>query len=400
MKESKLYCEKHGAQDPATCGYLDAAIDARPTCNADPDCVAPAPRCETSSHYCVECLTNTDCTNSSRPFCDPDTYSCQGCVAHTDCASGACLPTGICGESAQVAFVDPTGTATTGCSATSPCMKVADALATNRPFIKLTGAIVEPVVINQNVTLLASPGATLTRSNGGVVIDVNPGKDVAIYDLRVVGNNEIGIANDMATLRLIRVSVTGCNAKDKAGVEATGGTTIMSRCQLYGNAGGGFQSDSVASFNITNTLIVHNGAPDSTVGGAKLGATTSGQNRFELNTVADNKTAYGTFAGVTCNATTLTIPNNIISHNLAANDVPNTYANAYVLGCPLGSSKTALDNATFKFVQPVTAPYDYHLQSGSSAIDAGSTTDIGLDVDGDLRPQGSAIDVGFDEYRP
>ena len=48
MKDSKLYCEKHGAEDPATCGYLDASIDARPMCNADPDCTAPAARCETT----------------------------------------------------------------------------------------------------------------------------------------------------------------------------------------------------------------------------------------------------------------------------------------------------------------------------------------------------------------
>ena len=88
----------------------------------------------------------------------------------------------------------------------------------------------------------------------------------------------------------------------------------------------------------------------------------------------------------------------------ASRNVPepaNTYANAYVFGCPLGSSKTAVDNATFKFVQAdsATAPWDYHIQIGSTAIDAGTATDIGFDVDGDLRPQGSAVDVGADEYK-
>lgn len=400
MKDSKLYCDKHGAEDPATCGYLDASIDARPMCNADPDCLAAAPRCEPQSHFCVECLTNTDCTSSTRPFCDPDNYTCQGCVTHSDCPSGACLPTGICGEGTQVAFVDPMASATTGCSSTSPCGKVTDALETMRPYVKLTGAISEAIAIAQNVTLLADPGTTVTRPNGGVVIALTAGNDVAIYDLRVVGNGDVGIANGGSTLRLTRVGVTGCNAKNKPAVEAKGGTTILSRCQLYGNAGGGITTDAMASFNITNTFIVHNGATDSMVGGAKLGATSSGQNRFELNTVADNSTAYGTYAGVTCNVTSLTIPNNIISHNLANADALNTYANAYVLGCPLGSSKTSLDSAPFKFVMDsgTTPPWDYHIQQDSTAIDAGSMTDINFDIDGDLRPT-MAVDIGADELK-
>lgn len=396
MKDSKLYCEKHGADDPATCGYFDASIDARPTCNADPDCTTG--RCETTSHYCVECLTNADCMNSSRPLCDPDTWSCQGCVAHTDCASGACLPNGVCGDSSEVAFVDPTGSATTGCSATMPCMKISDALATSRPFVKLTGSISEAVTIAQNVTLLAAPDTTLTRANSGVLIDIKSNTDVAIYDLRLVGNGDSGIVNAGATLRLTRVAVTGCNSKDKPAVESKGGTTIISRSQIYGNGGGGLLTDAMAAFSVTNTLIVHNGLADGTIGGAKFGATSSGQNRFELNTVADNVTAYANFAGVACGATSLTIPNNIISHNLATGDVANTYANAYVFGCPLGSSKTAIDNTPFKFVSDASQPWDYHIQLGSTAIDAGSTTDIGFDFDGDLRTP-TAIDVGADELK-
>jgi hypothetical protein len=201
-------------------------------------------------------------------------------------------------------------------------------------------------------------------------------------------------------MRLVRVAVTGCNMKNKPGVDAKGGTTVLSRCQLYGNAGGGMQTDATASFNVTNSFIVHNGATDSMVGGAKLGATSSGQNRFELNTVADNTTAYGTYAGVTCNATSLTIPNNIISHNLANGDAVNTYANAYVLGCPLGSSKTAIDSAPFKFIMDTgtAADWNYHIQAGSTAIDVGSTTDVGFDFDGDLRPA-TAVDVGADELK-
>jgi hypothetical protein len=250
------------------------------------------------------------------------------------------------------------------------------------------------------VTVLADPGTTLTRPNSGAVVSIMAGNDVANYDLRVIGNGDVGIANGASTLRLNRVAITGCNAKNKAAVDAKGGTTILSRCQLYGNAGGGITTVATAAFNITKTYIVHNGASDSTVGGAKLGATSSGQNRFELNTVADNTTAYGTYAGVQCGPTNLTLPNNINSHNLSNNDAINTYANAAPqgIGCALGSSKTSIDNSPFKFVNDATMPWDYHIQSGSSAIDAGSMSDINFDIDGDLRPT-AAVDVGADELK-
>ena len=41
---------------------------------------------------------------------------------------------------------------------------------------------------------------------------------------------------------------------------------------------------------------------------------------------------------------------------------------------------------------------DYHLSSGSPAVDEGTDAGITGDIDGEARPQGSAVDIGFDEY--
>ena len=52
------------------------------------------------------------------------------------------------------------------------------------------------------------------------------------------------------------------------------------------------------------------------------------------------------------------------------------------------------------FVSGDNVPYDYHLATGSVAIDQAVTAmAIDDDVDGDHRPQGSGKDQGADEYK-
>lgn len=406
-KQSKLYCGKHPT-DLENCGFLDAGIDARPTCTTDPDCAGSpaAPFCEPNTHYCVECYLPEHCAMAgTEQYCDLDRFSCTSCVAHANCASKACLPSGECGEEAAIAYVDPAAPAgNTECTLQDKCSTIAAALVTKRPFIKLQGDIVEavPAINTTAVTLLAEPGTTLTRPNGGVVLAIAMGSEVAIYDLAITGNDDKGITVDKSTLRLVRSSITGCNHKDRRAIEAKGSTLIVSRSSIHGNTGGGITTDSATTFNITNTFIVRNGADDATVGGASLGAASSGLNRFEMNTVVDNRvTATANAGGLHC-AASLPAPNNVVARNYAGGLTGLANSNRPGIGgCSLDKSIVATDITPYRFVMPEgTGPWDYHLQPGSSLIDSGFPSDLTTDIDGDARPYSAMVDLGADEYAP
>jgi hypothetical protein len=49
------------------------------------------------------------------------------------------------------------------------------------------------------------------------------------------------------------------------------------------------------------------------------------------------------------------------------------------------------------FVRPDASPFDYHITSGSVAIDHATSSNVNHDFDGDTRPKGAGRDTGVDE---
>jgi hypothetical protein len=427
-KLSPTYCEQH--TDDKNC--RDDFPDADTRCVSNASCMAPTGVCDlVGTRMCVQCVApdQTSACDGVTPTCGAD-HACHACSRHEDCPlSSACLPDGACAAAAQVAYVDPIQGSGTACTVSAPCKKVADALGANRPYVKLTGTIDEPVQINnQNVTILAAAGTQLTRTSPGVILKVDGTSTVQIFDLAIangLGGTGIGIslpAGNSASLTLRRVSVTGNTG---GGLTANGGTLNIVQSTFSGNTGGGIAvvggsltlsrstisgpadsgiSVSGAQFDITNTIIAGNGGPATAVGGVHLDQINTGTRRFEFNTVTNNNGMDGAAVGVVC--TLVGQPVTFADNIVYANQEGGTRTQVGGANCnwthsdigPVAVTGTGNISMDPRFVNP--AQSNYHLQAGSPAIDkADPASTMDVDIDGDVRPQGSGRDMGADEVK-
>ena len=95
-------CTLVGCGDDAVMDLFPLAEDAAatPLCTSNEQCGDQWPLCEPTSHRCVECVTNADCTSGSFPVCDPRSFRCTTtCSTSTDCGGGVCdLSVSLCVE--------------------------------------------------------------------------------------------------------------------------------------------------------------------------------------------------------------------------------------------------------------------------------------------------------------
>lgn len=377
------YCP--GANPNDNCAEIDAAgSDAG--CLTSDQCAASAmPVCNTATMTCVQCTASeAEACTGTTPVCGTDN-TCRGCASHDECTSAVCLPDGSCSDGSNVAYVNAAGTDNAMCTKAMPCIKLSSALATARPYVKLTGTTNEQVSIdNQNVTLLADPGAKLTSTSNGIVLEIKGSSQVAIDGLEI----------------------TGASGATGYGISLPTGNTAkltLQRSRVTNNAAGGI-SVSGGDFDITNTIVAGNGTSNSSFGGVRFDSTNTGTRRFEFNTITNNSVGMGLTGGVVC--------------TLVGQAV--TFANNIVFNNQIGSGRTQVSgsncNWTYSDIGPDTvsgtgninmdpmfanaAQGDFHITAASPCKDAADpSATLAVDIDGDSRPQGSGRDIGADEQQ-
>jgi hypothetical protein len=290
-----------------------------------------------------------------------------------------------------------------------------DGLKAGRPYVKVAAGTVTDtkttIIDGRAVTILADPGAQISRSNAGVILQVqNDGADVNMFDLEITGgigatNPAISIPSGGAPkLTLTRVTVDG---NQGIGILTTAGTLTMSRSIVSLNTGGGI-SISGAQFDVTNCFIIGNGGGASGLGGVDLSQIlTAGTHRLDFNTIAANlgpiTIAVNTGVNCTTIGTPLVFDSNIIYGNAVngggqqLGGSPMCSASYSDVGPDPATGATNI-NAAPMFVS--AAQNNFHLMASSPAKDvADPAATLADDIDGDVRPQGPRRDMGADEIK-
>jgi hypothetical protein len=369
---------------------------------------------------CVQCTAGEPLAcGGLTPICSTD-HTCRGCLAHGDCASLACLPDGACGGDDTVAYVVEGASETAPCTRAAPCGKLGRALATSRPFVKLSGALVESIVVEggRQVTWLAEPGTRLTGAGTGAIVTVrDPGTSLTIYDLTISDAPNSGGGYGVAvqtgagepTVALHRVTLRNNPA---GGLSFGSGSLTVRRSIITDNPGGGLSISGFGTqFTIADSVITYNGralgAQPSSSGGVSITANTAGSS-LERNTIAFNESNGLTFrGGVSCNAPLVAASGNLVFHNVEPDGIGGlrndlTTQRNTTSACAFGNTLAlATDPQNLGFRSPLVPPLDFHLTAATplSVRDAGGTC-TGTDLDGDPRPFGAACDLGADEYEP
>ena len=402
--DSELFCEMNPGDDRCPDGGSVA-------CATNQDCTSGStPVCDVAGTMtCVECLPDqADACQGATPSCGSD-HQCVGCTSHLDCAatSNVCRPDGSCANEQDVAYVKMGGSGS-ACTQAVPCATLGEGLAAKNVVKVLSGLVKGTnltTIDGKQVAIFADAGAKLDRDGDGPILEVRGNADVTISDLEITGQSGIGDSaisvlpsGGTPKLTLARVMVV---ANQGLGISSSGGTLTVSRSTISGNTGGGMSITNNTQFDLSNNIIAGNGGASTGFGGVRFDQTSSGTRVFEFNTVSNNVAADGTATGVVCSLVTqaVTFSNNIIYDNASSGTRTQvggtncswTYSDIGP-GLVPGNANVDMDPM---FVN--AGQNNFHLQATSPVKDAADpNATLGMDIDGEPRPQGTA-DIGADE---
>ncbi len=358
------------------------------------------------SDECVECRAANDCSGAT-PVCKGGL--CMSCAEHDQCASGVCKDGGQCAAETEIAYVNAIGLPTSDCTAASPCSTIERALAfaTTRPYV-----VVNPGTYNRTGPLtLASahwivgrgtPRPVIDRIDDGPIFYIQGSANAHLEQLELTGATGLAVNGDLVAGYAIlckkgaltpTLSLRSLSVHDvERGVASRGcimsvvrSTFVNAAIELVDTSAtldanvftGSNVSLDAGLFTFTNNYVAR--VPS---GGLAMYLPSTG-NVVAFNTIVD--------ARVLCEVVSAqAFPNNIVARS---GDLPVGTMCSFP-----GTIVAPTDLTALKFKHPDSAPYDYHLMPGSSAIDAAvGTSSLNHDIDGEARPKGAGRDVGADE---
>ena len=354
-------------------------------------------------------------TNPPDPDANPTTLDAQGqgrVLYITDDASM---------DSEQVISPTIAGLRITGGDATGLGGEGGGLQAGGGVYIYATTATISDCVVYENVASTDSnaQGGGLYLEVSGATLSGNTVVSNTACTVAYGGGGGLALTGSAATL--IGNTVQG-NVASRAGYGAGGGLFLGgSAATLDGNMvldntatlvptasgkGGGLWVWGSGPFTLTNNLVADNHATTEGSGVWVDGdswSPTAG--RLLHTTIADNRSGeQGVFVG---RHTTLILRNTIIAGHdgvgITATEGGTTTLEAtlwYGNGADIGGEGAIVSSsdvyANPAFAEP--AAWDYHLTTGSPAIDVGVNVDVTTDIDGDPRPTGAGSDIGADEH--
>ena len=287
--------------------------------------------------------------------------------------------------------------------------------------------IIQNNVITDNITY---EGPSPMGKGGGIYFGGGSGEGI-ISGNRIVSNTAStvrwglggGICLFQAAARVTGNEIShNTAARGGAGVYLhKGAGTVFSENRVMGNStttsptflgdGGGFYIEYTRPFTLSNNVIAQNYA--NTAGGLFLrgGGIQDSAGQLVNNTIAQNNVGPGGEAVYLNGVVTVSLTNNIIvshTYGLTGSGAATArytlfYGNTLedVEADSSFDSTHEISGEDPEFSNPAT--WDYHLRTGSPAIDAGDPAGVppapATDIDGEPRPIGPRVDIGADEAR-
>ncbi len=398
------------------------------TCNSagnDFDLIECPLGCDQSGG-CRQCTADSQCTNPS-PVCDSNTSNCRECRTDDECASQVCdVDAGECVREASILYASPAGFGQQ-CSLVEPCsvdaaIMVAASVGITPTLRMLPGTYTTPfdvrvptatpldvVATDALMTggLVVSDGATVTIRGGTVVSSrgVKCGAATAAPSALSVRGASIIATSNATVVDIVRCTVQFSSTElslassEIAAVLSDDAVLNADRVHIHGN-----NSHHIVAVGKNVTIQITNSLLEDV--GLDLSTTDTGPPGSRMTFAADTFVLTSSSLSQGCEAAanrTVRYENTIIAPLGPFDSVSGT--SCTFVNTLLSRQATPLPGtfvADPRFVD--VGSRDFHLKSGSPAIDAAIPSVFGLDsakdLDGTPRPKGAKPDIGAYEFTP